>query len=46
MGKVNKGINVEKIIIDFKKLKLKKKRGKKKGELHRTSKAQRRGRGL
>ena len=30
MGKVNKGINVEKIIIDFKKLKLKKKRGKKK----------------
>ena len=46
MGKVNKGINVEKIIIDFKKLKLKKKRGKKKGELHRTAKAQHRGRGL
>ena len=29
MGKVNKGINVEKIIIDFKKLKLKKREEKK-----------------
>ena len=44
--KANKGINVEKIIIDFKKLKLKKKRGKKKGELHRTAKAQHRGNAL
>jgi len=45
VGKVNKGINVEKIIIDFKKLKLKK-REEKKRELHRTAKAQHRGRSL
>ena len=41
VGKGNKGINVEKIIIG-----LKMKRKKKKGKLHRTAKAQRRGRGL
>jgi len=41
VGKANKEINVEKIIIGLKKIK-KERRGK----LHRTSKAQRRGRGL
>ena len=55
MVKANKGINVEIIIIGFKKLKIKfiKKRKekkmeeeRKKGKLHRTTKAQSRGRGL
>ena len=57
VGKANKGINVEKNN-RFKKLRIKikkrekkknerrKKRGEKKGKLHRTAKAQRRGRGL
>ena len=44
VGKANKGINVEKIIC-FKKLKLKKEK-RKKGKLHRTAKAQCRGRGI
>ena len=44
VGKANKGINVEKIIIGLK-IKIKK-REKIKGKLHRTSKDQRRGRGL
>ena len=42
VGKADKGLNVEKIIIGFKKLKEKEKKGK----LHRTAKAQCRGRGL
>ena len=49
VGIANKGINVEKIIIGFKnqELKLEKEKRKKiKGKLHRTAKAQRRGRGL
>ena len=41
VGKANKGINVEKIIIVLKKLKR-----KKIGKLHRTAIAQCRGRGL
>ena len=44
VGKANKGINVEKIIIGLKITNEKKK--KKKGKLHRTAKAQHRGRGL
>ena len=44
VGKANKGINVEKIIM-FKKLKLRFKK-KKRGKLHRTAKAQHRSRGL
>ena len=53
VGKANKGINVKKYIIGFKKVKkiIKKRkekegRRKKKGKLHRTAKAQHRGRGL
>ena len=48
MGKANKGINVEKIIIGLK-IKIKKRKGRergKKGELFRAAKAQCRGRGL
>ena len=48
--KANKGINEEKITICLKILKLKfktrERKGKKKGKLHRTAKAQRWGRGL
>ena len=44
VGKANKGINVEKIIIRLRKLKLKKR--KKKGKFYRTVKAHCRGRGL
>ena len=43
LRKANKGINVEKIIIGLKK---KKKKRNKRGKLHRTAKAQRRGRSL
>ena len=43
VGKANKGINVEKIIIGLKKFF---KRKKKRGKLHRTAKAQHRGRGF
>ena len=43
VGKANKGINVEIIIIGLK-IKIKKKN--KRGKLHRTAKAQRRGRSL
>ena len=47
VGKANKGINVEKIIIGLKiKLKERKEKEKKKGKLHRAAKAQCRGRGL
>ena len=45
VGKANKGINVEKITLGLKKIKIKK-REKKKGKLYRTVKAQCRGRGL
>ena len=44
IGKAKKGINVEKIIIGLKKFK--EKHTKKGGKLHRTAKAQYRGRGL
>ena len=48
VGKANKGINVEKIIIGFKinNGNLKEREREKKGKLHRTAKAQHRGRGL
>ena len=51
VGKANKGVNVEKIIIGLKKIfliriKKRDKRQKKRGKLHRTAKAQCRGRGL
>ena len=48
VGKANKGINVEKIIIPLKiKIEKNKQRNKKKkGKLHRTAKAQHRGRCL
>ena len=49
VGKANKGIHVEKIIIGLKNQNLKKrkeKKKKKKGKLHRTAKTQWRGRGL
>ena len=48
VGKENEGINVEKIIIGLKKLKIKiKKRERgRKGKLHRIEKAQHRSRGL
>ena len=45
VGKANKGINVEKIIIGLK-IKIKKKGRRKKGQLYKTAKAQHRGRGL
>ena len=45
VGKANKGINVEKIIIGLK-IKIKKKERRKKGQLYKTAKAQHRGRGL
>ena len=51
VGKANKGVNVEKIIIGLKKfflirIKKRDKRQKKRGKLHRIAKAQRRDRGL
>ena len=46
VGKLNKGINVENSNNRFKKLKLKKREKPKTGKLHRTAKAQCRGRGL
>ena len=46
VGKASRGINVEKIILGLKIKKKKEKRKKKKGKLHRTAKAQCRGRGL
>ena len=46
IGKANKGINVEKIVIGLKKLKLKKEHRKKNRKLHRLAKPQCRGRGL
>ena len=46
VGKANKGLHVEKIIIGLK-IKIKKREKKKtRGKLHRTPKAQSRGRGL
>ena len=44
MGKTSKRINVQKLVIGFKKLKLKEER-KKRGKIHRTAKVQYRGRG-
>ena len=44
--KANKEINVEKIIMSLKKVKLKRKGKKEKGKLHRTAKVQCRGRSL
>ena len=46
VGKANKGINVEKYNTFLKIKIIKKRREKKKKKLHRTAKAQRRGRGL
>ena len=47
VGKTNKGINLEKVLIGFKNLKIKiKKEKKKRGKLYRTAKVQCRGRSL
>ena len=46
VGKAKKGINVEKIMIGFKIFLKRNKKKKKRGILHRTPKAQHKGRGL